>query len=244
MLQERDNMLRVVRFENPECIPMRFHISAACWHHYPQDALKELMASHQLLFPGYEASTEPVTPSYGPWERAGEPYVDPWGCVWETTDNGIVGRVTKHPLERWEDFERYTPPDPKLNFVWRPGEWDDVPEELQTATEEGRLAMGSLRHGHTFLLLADLRGYENLLFDMADDETRLHELIRMVEDYNMAIVRHYVDNGAELMGYAEDLGMQVGPMLSPEHFRKYIKLSLEDLQISSHESILRAMFEA
>lgn len=28
-----------------------------------------------------------------------------------------------------------------------------------------------------------------------------------------------------MMGFAEDLGMQVGPMLSPDHFRKYIKPS-------------------
>lgn len=39
----------------------------------------------------------------------------------------------------------------------------------------------------------------------------------------MEIVRRYLDMGVERMGYAEDLGMQVGPMLSPAHFRTYIK---------------------
>ena len=29
--------------------------------------------------------------------------------------------------------------------------------------------------------------------------------------------------GAQWIGYPEDLGMQVGPMLSPKHFRKFIK---------------------
>ena len=115
---------------------MQFHISSACWHHYPQDASKELIASHQPLFPGYETSAEPVNPCYGPWERADEPYVDPWGCLWETTDNGIVGRVTRHPLEHWEDFESCTPPAPKMDCVWRPVEWDDVPEELRRAKDE------------------------------------------------------------------------------------------------------------
>jgi len=236
MLQEGDNILRAIRFEKPDCIPMQFHISSACWHHYPQGALEELMTLHQLLFPGYKPSAEPVNPCYGPWECAEEPYVDPWGCVWETTDNGIVGRVTRHPLEHWENFESYKAPDPKMDFVWRPFEWEDVPQELGKAKEQGRLARGDLRHGHTFLLLSDIRGYENLLFDMVDEESRLYDLTRMVEDFNMAIVRHFVDNGAELMGYAEDLGMQVGPMLSPEHFRKYIKPSYQRLMTPAREA--------
>jgi hypothetical protein len=31
---------------------MDFHINSACWHHYPPEALSELMASHPMLFPG------------------------------------------------------------------------------------------------------------------------------------------------------------------------------------------------
>jgi hypothetical protein len=58
----RENVLRAIRFETPEYIPMTFHINAACWHSYPQDALQELMASHPLLFPGFTPSEAPVVP--------------------------------------------------------------------------------------------------------------------------------------------------------------------------------------
>jgi hypothetical protein len=58
---------------------------------------------------------------------------------------------------------------------------------------------------------------------MADDAPRLHELIGIVEAFNLALVRRYIDLGAEWMGYPEDLGMQRGPMISPAHFRRYIK---------------------
>lgn len=208
---------------------MDFHINSACWHHYPQDALQELMASHSLLFPGFEKSSEKVVPEYEPWERAGESYVDGWGCLRETTDDGIVGTVTKHPLESWDNFESYSPPDPNRNSGLGPVNWDQVCEDLRKAKEQGYLATGGLRHGHTFLQLADIRGYENLIFDMVDEEPRLYGLIQMVEDFNMAIVRHYIDFGAEWMRYPEDLGMQVGPMLSPEQFRKYIKPSYKRL---------------
>jgi len=229
MTTRRENMLRAVRFEGPELIPMRLVLSAACWHHYPQDALKELMLSHPLLFPGYEPPEGKVEPNYAPYQRAGKPYTDPWGCIWETTDNGITGTVTKHPLESWDDFDQYSPPDPERFHGWGEVSWEAEAERLRKARAEGRLASGGLRHGHTFMTLMYIRGYEDLLCDMADDEPRLRRLIGMVEQFNLAIVVRYLELGVEWMGYAEDLGMQVGPMLSPEQFRKFIKPTYERL---------------
>ena len=202
---------------------MRFHVTAPCWNHYPQDALQGLMAEHPLLFPGYTVKDAPIEPSFAPWQRAGVPYTDGWGCVWETTVDGSTGVVVQPALETWEGFEDYEPPDPESHNGWGPVDWERVAKDLANAKANGRLASGSLRHGHTFLTLSYIRGYENLLFDMADDEPRLHRLIEMVEAFNMHIVRRYVALGVEWMGYPEDLGMQVGPMVSPELFRRWIK---------------------
>ena len=235
MTTERENMLRAVRFERPEYIPMRLVLSSACWHHYPQEALKELMASHPLLFPGYEPPEGKVEPNYAPYQRAGMPYTDPWGCVWETTDDGITGTVTRHPLESWDDFENYTPPDPEKVHGWGEVDWDAQAERIRTAKTEGKLASGGLRHGHTFMTLMYIRGYEDLICDMADDEPRLRRLMGMVEDFNLAIVERYLDLGVEWMGYAEDLGMQRGPMLSPAHFRRFIKPTYERLMEPARE---------
>lgn len=217
-----ENILRAVRFETPERIPMTFHINAACWHHYDQQALQELMAGHPLLFPNFEYKDH-VEPVYGPCQRAGIPYTDDWGCVWETTDDGIVGTVTKHPLASWDAFESYTAPNPEQVIGIGPIDWGAVQNNFAADKAEGRIAYGGLRHGHTFLQLCDIRGYENLLFDMFDDEPRLTKLIEMVEEFNLNLVKRYIDAGADWMSYPEDLGMQVGPMLSPEHFVKFIK---------------------
>ena len=228
-LSERQNLLRAVHFERPEHIPMSFHINDACWQHYPQDALGELMASHPLLFPGFTPSAEPVTPEFDLNARAGEPYSDPWGCVWETTEDGITGTVTKHPLADWGAFDDFTPPDPQQTDGRFPVDWARVSGRLDSARATGRLVDAGLPHGHTFMLLCDLRGYENLMYDMADGEGRLAELIAVVEQFNLSVVRRCIDAGAEYVGFPEDLGMQVGPMLSPEHFRKYIKPTYERL---------------
>lgn len=94
---------------------------------------------------------------------------------------------------------------------------------MEAEKAAGGLSAGALRHGHTFLQLCDLRGYENLMYDFQDEDPRIFQLIELVEAFNMEIVRRYLDMGVDRMGYAEDLGMQVGPMLSPAHFRTYIK---------------------
>ena len=65
------------------------------------------------------------------------------------------------------------PPDPDEVSGLGPIDWGKLARDLQSAREEGRLATASLPHGHTFLLLQSLRGYQKLIFDMADDEPRL-----------------------------------------------------------------------
>jgi uroporphyrinogen decarboxylase len=235
-MSPRENTLRAVRFEGPETIPMSFHINPACWHAYPRGALQALMAEHPFLFPDFRPSPEPVAPDYGPNQRAGVPYTDDWGCVWETTQDGITGTVTGHPLADWANFAEYTPPDPATRTGLGPVDWDRVAKDLRQAREERRLAAAGLQHGHTFLRLLDLRGYENLLYDMADDEPRLWKLIERIEAFNLFCVRRYVELGAEWISYPEDLGMQRGPMLSQAHFRRYIKPTYQRLMAPAREA--------
>jgi len=235
------NTLRAIRFDRPEHIPVVFWTNPACWHHYPPDVLCELMAEHQILFPpagvlrkesqGLRTDFGPEyePPELAPWERAGQPYTDAWGCVWETTDDGITGAVTGHPLSEWNALEGFTPPDPDKTNGMAAIDWSVIEDKILKATAEGNHTAGSLEHGHAFLRLSYLRGYERLLFDMADKDQRLWQLIDMIETFSMGIVQRYVDLGAAMMRYPEDLGMQLGPMLSPEHFRTYIKPIYEHL---------------
>ncbi len=232
----RENMLRAVRFERPEAIPMRFVMNASCWHHYPQEALVELMLDHPYLFPGYQPPELPYTPAYNQICRADEPYTDSWGCRWETADDGISGAVVRHPLADWSAFDDYTPPDPARTTGCFPIDPDQEARNFAARKERGELLSGGLEHGHTFLRLTYIRGYENLLYDMTDDHPNLHRLIDMVEQFNAAVVRRHLDLGAEWMSYPEDLGMQVGPMLSPSQFRRYIKPVYQRLMAPAREA--------
>jgi uroporphyrinogen decarboxylase len=230
-----ENTLRAIRFERPEYIPMIFWINPACWHHYPHEALFELMAEHPLLFPDFN-SQDITLPEPAPWEQAGKPYTDAWGCVWETIDDGITGSVTQHPLADWDALQSFTPPDPARTNGMAAIDWSVIKDKILKADGEGKHCAGSLEHGHAFLRLSYMRGYEKLLLDMADGEQRLWQLIEIVESFSAEIVQRYIDCGVAMMRYPEDLGMQLGPLLSPEHFRKYIKPVYEHLMEPAREA--------
>lgn len=112
---------------------------------------------------------------------------------------------------------------------WFPTDWEAVVKSLKEAKARGEVVRCDLRHGFAFLRLCDLRGYENLMFDMIDEEPKLDELIDFIEAFNMNLIKRFVACGPDIVGYPEDLGMQVGPMITPDHFRRYIKPSYKRL---------------
>lgn len=223
----RDNLLRAIRFQRPDYIPMTFHINDACWAAYPHEALFDLMEGHPFLFPGFTRPRESYLPQYDLVAQKDAPYTDGFGCVWRTTQNGITGTVHDHPLADWADYGTYRLPDPEHSTGLVPIDWAAFREEVRRQKMRGEAAYGDLRHGHTFLQLVDLRGYEDLLMDMADEEPLLEDLICRLEAFNLAQIRHFLEAGVDIVRIPEDLGMQVGPLLSPDHFRRYIKPSYQ-----------------
>lgn len=182
------------------------------------------MEEHKLLFPNFKRPDKSWMPRYGLVAIKDAPYTDPMGCVWVTTDDGITGTVHGHPLADLSAFKtKWSIPDTDVCDGLYAIDWSK--EEAVWADKKAKNIpfTCSLRHGHTFLQLCDLRGYDALLYDMVDEEEYLPELIEMLTDFNLSIVNRFVKAGCSAIAYPEDLGMQVGPMLSPELFRKYIK---------------------
>ena len=228
-MTRRENMLRAIRFQGPEYIPMDFGFNPSCWDSYDQDALFDLMETHPLLFPNYKRPEGRYIPFYRNLARKDEPYTDDFGCLWHALINGITGAVVNHPLDSWDKFSSYTFPDPSNCTGRGPIDWEKTKTDIKAAKEEGKITIGGLMHGHTFLNMCNIRGYDNLIFDFADEEPMVLKLIEGVENFNAEIVRRYAEMEVDIMQYPEDLGMQYGPMLSPEQFRKYIKPSYKRL---------------
>lgn len=140
---------------------------------------------------------------------------------------GMTGLVTHHPLEDLEEFASYRFPDFEVCMGIGPVNWKRFRAEIVAAKERGELTVGKLRHGHTFLQLCDICGYENLLYAMMDEEPVLDELLDGLDEFNCSILQKFLDADVDLVKIPEDLGMQKGPMIPPELFCQYIKPSYQ-----------------
>ena len=221
-MTHRENMLRAIRFERPDHIPVIFSVNPSVYYHYDADAIIELLESHPLI-----AGKGAV--NYGLIEQRKngigmkDIQTDAFGVKWDGMIDGIRGVVQSHPLEDFSRIREYTlPPLPAFDL-------ETDRRNVAAAKAAGHFTNAGLPHGHTFLRITDLCGYETALLGMADDDEDLKLLIRKIEDYNFAFVDHWSRCGYDMMSYAEDLGMQIGPMISPDLFRKYIKPSYKRL---------------
>jgi len=126
--------------------------------------------------------------------REGE-HVDEWGCVWSNVREGCQAIVTGHPVPTREAVHSLKPPP----------------------------AGSGLCHGFMWLRLADLRGFEELMIDFAEEPPELQMLIDIVLEYNLGEVRRMLQNPPRMAHFGDDLGMQDSLAISPEKWRRYMK---------------------
>ncbi|MBN2308649.1 MAG: hypothetical protein JXR94_06735 [Candidatus Hydrogenedentes bacterium] len=228
-LNNRDNYLRNASFQYPERMPLHLGISNASWDQW-RDEMKDVVARHPLLWPGFEKGRRDWDRfDFGPAYTAGEPFEDAWGCVWETHVNGIEGVVTRFPLDSWDKWESWQAPDPLETADRGPVDWEQRRRDMQARREQGELREGGLPHGFFFMRLTYLRGFENLIMDMMNEEPMLWKLIDALYEHNRVIVDQYLRMGVDMMGIGEDLGAQNTPLISPEMFRRFCKPTYEKL---------------
>lgn len=219
------NFLKTLYFDHPEWTACRVGLMPATWIKYRED-LEALCLAHPKVFPDFRKGGVNFDDAGSHAYEFGR-HQDAWGCVWENVARGLEGAPVTHPLADWSALETYEPPDPMKDGMFGPRpSWEDVKRQMDEARERGDLATGGgLMHGFMYMLLYYLRGFENLMIDLGTDEPRLGRLIRMVENHNTAVIRKYLDLGAETMSFGDDLGLQKSLPMSPAMWRRYIKPS-------------------
>ena len=59
--------------------------------------------------------------------------------------------------------------------------------------------------------------------DLSEEEPDTLELLQRLGEFNLAQIRHFLKADVDMVRIPEDLGMQTGPMISPDMFRRFIK---------------------
>ncbi len=217
------NFLDAIHFDHPEWVPVTVSLLPGAWLKYGE-ALEEVVLDFPHLFPGYKAGAFrsmklPRTHQKGRW-------TDAWGVVWDNAEEGISAIPVDHeaPLRDWDALDAYEPPDlVETDDYGAPRDWERISDNFRRAKENGGLAGGGLLHGFMFMRLYYLRGFSNLMMDIAGRDPRLDRLIDLVLSRNVALVSKYLEAGANHISGGDDMGMQTALPISPADWRRYLK---------------------
>lgn len=218
-MTERENFIRAVEFRYPEWIHIRPGILPAAWHVH-RESLEAIVMRHPKIFGAHskgDVDFDYFTPAYG-----GQKYSrDNWGCLWHNTQPGLLGRVVEHPLETWDTLESFEAPDPRYKADFEDRDWNAVRKQVSEKRAQARIVEGGA--DRLFDLFYSLRGFENLMLDLATGSRELTELLDKILEQKIELVRLWLEVGVDLISFHGDIGTQRGPMISPQTFRRAIK---------------------
>jgi uroporphyrinogen decarboxylase len=160
--------------------------------------------------------------------QAGERYTDEWGVRWKSipysTPYGI-GHYTEmagHPLAERAALDRYVPPDPA-----RPELYEDAAWTL------GQFGDTYWTVGVTVTTIFEtawaLRGYDRLLMDFVEDPALADAILDIPYRYHLAAARRLTEMGVDMIWLGDDVGAQHAMLISPRHWRRFLKPRLANL---------------
>ena len=161
MLNEREKFLKTMQLDGEPEVRSRIHIWYQVWEELG-DSLKWLEGSSPYVSVGMDRKSA---------RAAGSEVTDVWGCRWVYPLESHDGQCVGHPIESWSDLKTYQPPDPDKYTDWKQAE-----KNVKKARAEGKVTHGGSDHGVIFLRLTYLRGFSNLMMDVADERPELDEL--------------------------------------------------------------------
>ncbi len=193
-----DDRIRALRNERPDYIPVSLGVLPSAWHKY-RDGLERIASRYPVLFAHPPKGERDYEALVRGTYVAGR-HVDAWGCLWENIHHGQEAIVTGHPLPRREDVHALRAPDADIG----------------------------LPHGFMFLRLTDLRGFEEMMIDFAEEPPELEMLITTVLEYNVRQMERLLQSALSpdeqpILYFGDDLGMQTSLPIAPETWRKYLK---------------------
>ncbi|MDR0495966.1 MAG: uroporphyrinogen decarboxylase family protein [Treponema sp.] len=158
------------------------------------DEVRSLIEKYPGLHFGVNKDYDPAVNTPSSYHKG--QYTDPWGCVWSNLHEGMEAIVTGHPLPTRESVHKMKLPE----------------------------GDAGLPHGFMYLRLLDLRGFEEMMVDFAEEPPELQMLIDKVLSYNLGQMEKAVAGAAgPIMFFGDDQGMQKGLAIGTERWRKYMK---------------------
>ena len=149
-------------------------------------------------------------------------YTDAWGIKWRyiKNDTGVYTEIAEHPLAgdlaKLDSFEI---PDPLED-----SQYDDFRKKKELYGNE-KWMIGSSQIS-IYEACWYLRGLDTFMMDMALEPEYAERLMDKVMQFPLNAAKKYIELGADMVWFGDDIAMQTGMMMSVDMWRKFFKSRL------------------
>jgi len=231
-MTSRERMLAVIRGEPADRLPIEIHfVDAAVLAHYakhyhmtPDDFFEYLENDMRYAYTMDEVGCYMQDPKlisraaelgFAKRDARGEnAYTDGFGITW---DSGCIGQRPLSHGRSWEELEHFHMPDPG-----KEGMFFDFDRKVPKFREKD-CAFVALQYYGPLEKFENIRGFENAMEDFYLEEDRADALLDQIADYRVAMAEEICARGVTMGHGGDDYGIQTGPLMSLELWRRFIK---------------------
>ena len=155
-------------------------------------------------------------------------YRDEWGVIWKTIEyqtrfgNGKYTEPFGHPLTDDRELDTYSAPNPD-----RPVLYAETKRVIRDYKSEYWIV--GVTPTTIFETAWALRGYEQLMVDMAADPSIANRVLGLPYHYHKAVTQNLVRIGVDMIWLGDDVGGQNSMLMSPKMWRTYLKPRMAEL---------------
>ena len=245
-LTSRDRVRRTLRHEEPDRIPLTLGADAAttltagAYENLKTylgisgetrlfSKARQTVFVDEKILKHFQIDTRPLTgKGLRNWKErdiGNQTFLNEWGIRQQMPRGGSSYQIVDFPLKEAtiEDLEEYPWPDPLDE-----GLVEGIEEEAKELYEHSDYAVvGSSGLSQSIFEQSwYLRGMDTLLMDFMTDKEFAHALLRKVTEVQKVKYGRFLDKVGkylDVVRVSDDLGMQTGPLMSPQLYREMIK---------------------
>ena len=178
-MNSKERVLRAAKFKSPDRIPITHSPMPGFIDRYGEKA-EEMFSLFPSDFAGQDGKYIGSEALSG-HRKGGE---DEWGCIWMKPVNGFSeGEVIKRPLDSWDKLKDYKIPDLTLAKE----EIKNIKKIIKKEKDSNNprfiyIGFGDVRTWERYHFL---RGFENSMIDIAEDNPNMYELLNKLSEINI-----------------------------------------------------------
>jgi uroporphyrinogen decarboxylase len=200
-MTSRERMIAAIEFKGPDRLPVK--LDAVSWERMQTPEF----ADHPETFPNDYIQQTPG------WYYEGDllgRHMDNWGCEWLNLRLGNLGQVVGHPLGNIKNLNAY---------VWPKAADMDISTSIDMSAKRGDKYF-MLGYISLFERMINLRGFENLLIDIAAEEEHFFVIRDKILEHNLDLIDRLLDLNPDALFLADDWGSQRSLLIKPDSWRK------------------------